>query len=316
MPPSTRESSRNGALTETQLQLDPRIVPLEAPALDLETPPACEEWAAVARQHIRTDERCRVVDALARHHFEYVRIEDLAAEAGVNVKTARAALRQLRAAGLLASLSKTASSRGHVGCIWLLCDGERPLVRRDGYRGSTLVPRDEPPWYPGMNRAFAGPGTPAPCLLSPSDEELSTAKDEERTTNEQALYDYVERRVAWLERQFKEKIHRGKHRELAFAALRENDDGVRACYEEACKRGTNPLGLFLRMIEDGEHRVRVSSAHPRCTRCEKRKTDAHDRADEIARAGYGHPGTYLVCDACASSGFGLASHRDQEASTP
>lgn len=279
--------------------------------LDLEAP-AHEEWAALARQHVRTAERQRVVDVLSRLHGKRATNKALVSRAGVNIDTVRATLRELRDARLLGCVRATASRRGYVGRRWLLCDGERCLPPRDEQSDCAPPTPASSASHPGMNRAVPEPPTPAPCLLSPSDTELIYAKDEaEKRTDEQAAYDYVERRVAWLERQFGKKIHRGKHRELVFAALLESEDGVRACYEQACERGMNPLGLFLLMIEDGDHRVLASSAHPRCTRCEEPKT-VHDRAEDIARAGYGHPGVYLVCDACASSAFGLAPHRDQE----
>ena len=63
-------------------------------------------------------------------------------------------------------------------------------------------------------------------------------------------------RIGWLEQAFGEPIV-GRSRDALYAALVENKSGVKACYDEAQARGKDPLRLFLRMVNDGDHRTKV-----------------------------------------------------------
>jgi len=48
----------------------------------------------------------------------------------------------------------------------------------------------------------------------------------------------------------------GSGRALCLEAFNENERGFRACVDEALRRGqTNPLGLLMRMVRDGDWNV-------------------------------------------------------------
>jgi len=92
----------------------------------------------------------------------------------------------------------------------------------------------------------------------------------------------------------------GRGREILFAALIENPQGVLACWKQRAEHGDNPIGLLLHLLELGEHRTRVlAQTYPRCLHCGHESSDVHDVAPDLRARGTYPEGEYPMCDSCA-----------------
>jgi hypothetical protein len=106
-------------------------------------------------------------------------------------------------------------------------------------------------------------------------------------------------------------------RDILRVALLENEDGVRACYQDAKERSQSdsPIGLLITMVEAGEHRNREYTPRAAtCSRCGQQSAEVRDRRDDIRVSGFGDPqGEVLACEACAKGAGWNRKHHEEVA---
>jgi hypothetical protein len=133
-------------------------------------------------------------------------------------------------------------------------------------------------------------------LLPPA--EASSASPELASLPESADEQKAAKIIATLEKTCGEAIT-GRSRDALYAALVENEPGVRECWKDAKARGNSPLRLFLRMVNDGDFRTKTG---PKCGMCGQPHPTVQDRYWFFAScgsvAGDGGKVETLRCDAC------------------
>jgi len=264
MTSSTSGSGPSAAPTVQHELLVPSRLP-DAPAESSlpSSPPATDEhWLALASEHLRTEEQTRVAHVFARNDGNLLNLEWVAADAGVTRKTARRIWAILREAELLGrSWRKTLPGQGFVGHVYLL----RPVHLRITHRDDQAVSEEYPPASQdvpaGMDSGFAVDYPPGHVLPSMSSGELMSAKDVETSfaREQEHVQQHVDpaheramAHIAGLERKYG-PIRRGRGRQLLIASIRDHHDAVGRCWNEVARHGENPIGLLIRMLQDGDH---------------------------------------------------------------
>jgi hypothetical protein len=170
---------------------------------------------------------------------------------------------------------------------WFSEPGEYPLDFTGDPQGA------RPKWSDrsrtNRNGTPVAPRRMAPLACLP----VEVSQDEALVEREEQAGSSSDEEIAgWFER---EHGVVGPGKRLLIEALGENRQGVRACFEEAERRGSNPIRLFLTMLRDGDHRIRVYTEpespydeHGLCRRCEIHRDDqsrgcVYCAADKISR---------------------------------
>jgi len=237
--------------------------------------------------------KVRVLNLLRSRTGECLSYEQIAAAASVSKRTVGTIISAALKSGQLSRIRFAAPAQGTTGHAYFFHDASKDDPHGtsthfydawpEGPHNDGVTSTTDEQWAPQTSTTPPYSCMPAVSTSSTSGDAIGI--EEQAVLRQTEVHDLSAADLAIIHLEAEAGIPMNEPgRSRLRIAFREDPEGVWACWQEAGKRGTNPVALLLHMIASGEHRTRKLSRE-KCGRCGRSDRPLEDVTSRVFKLG-------------------------------